>query len=73
MYTMLDEQIEIKQVIQKAILDDDEETLRHYAHIFAGMDDTETALELLDLASKAHRNVWAYDEWRDNNLQDESL
>jgi len=54
--------------IERAVEDGDVEFLKKKASEFKGRDEDEKAEHLLELANLAERGEWAYDEWKDNNL-----
>lgn len=54
--------------VQRAIANDDYVALFRYADLFAKEGEDEAADYCLQQARQAHRNEWAYDEARDNDL-----
>lgn len=67
-HTIQDEVIEMHDSIQRAIASDDDTQLMRLSDLAAEADDMELAGTLRGLAKVAHRNNWAYDEAKDNQM-----
>lgn len=66
--THSDLRLEQEAAIDEAVSTDDEVTLFLYADLAKAMGDDEKADTLLQLAHRARKNNWAYDEAKDNEL-----